>query len=153
MHSDHGQFDQVGCSTLHGGVNGGPFGTLATALLTSLEIGEPQATAEDRFYIAVLVRGLSRLFHVARNAGVTIKVAIDIGLRGTPFNAELFGQAKGTHTVDQTKVNGFGGAALVVIHFERHHTKYFSSRGAVNVFTLSKGAEQTVVSRQVRHDA
>ena len=99
------------------------------------------------------MRRLTGFIHVTGNTGVAVEVTVNVGLCRATFNAELLGQTKGTHAVDQAEVDGLGRAALFVGHFQRHDAEHFGSRGAVNIFALSKRLQQTIVGGQMRHDA
>ncbi len=74
-------------------------------------------------------------------------------LRGAAFDVELPRQTEGRHAVDQTEVDGLGGAALLAAHLIERQTEHLRGGGAVNVAALGEGAQQRGIAGQVRHDA
>ena len=111
---NHGAFNEIGRSALHGGIDGGSFGALAAAGLAVAQFWQVEPAAPDGFNIAMLAGKLADIFHVASYAGVAGKVALDPCLGGLAFDAQIFRQAMGAHAVDEAKVNDFGVAPLFV---------------------------------------
>ena len=56
LNGNHGQFDQIRGSALHGRVDGGTLGALPATLLSRFQIRQPQSTAEDSFDVAMVMR-------------------------------------------------------------------------------------------------
>ena len=96
---------------------------------------------------------LAGTFHIGQYAGVTGEVAVDIGLSLLAININLLGQTKGAHTVDQTKVDRLGAAALLGGDCIQFNPEYFGGGGLVHVEVVLEGIQQTGVLRQVGHDA
>ena len=90
---------------------------------------------------------MARFFHVAGDARIPVEITINVGLCGAALNAQLFGETKGAHAVDQPEVDGLGGAPLIITHFQRHDTEHFGRGGTVDVFAVGKGIEQAFVRR------
>jgi hypothetical protein len=69
LHDDHRRLDQIGRRSLHRRVDRCAFGALATAGLAGADFGQPQATAENGFDIALCPWPSSRVLHVAATPG------------------------------------------------------------------------------------
>ena len=81
---------------------------------------------------------LHGLIHIALHAGVALEIFVDIGRSRLGFNAQILGQAKAAHAVDQAKVDDLGIAALLAADFIHAHAKHFGGRGTVHVQAILK---------------
>src|SRR5665647_1560654 len=113
MHGNHGEFDEVSCGALHGRVDGGALGALATLTVGTVDLRYPQAAAEQGFHITLALGGFARVLHVFAHAGVARKIALYIGLRGGAFDIEVLRQSERAHAIDQAEIDDLGIACLL----------------------------------------
>ena len=97
---------------MHGGVDGGAFGSGAGVGVFVVNVGQVEAAAEQGFDEALYGGLFFGALHVFGDAGVAGEVAVDEGFGGQVVYAQRFGEAVLAHTVDQAEVDGFGVAAL-----------------------------------------
>ena len=91
--------------------------------------------------------------HIAFHTGIALKVFVDIGGCSLGLDAQILGQTKAAHAVNQTKVDDLGVAALLAADGIDFHTKHLRRRGTVHVLAGFEGVEQGLVTTQVGHDA
>ena len=143
---DHGHLDDVCGGALHGGVDGGAFGGLAALAVAAADFRQVEAAAEQGFHVA-LFRGLGAgFFHVAFYAGVAFEVQVDVVLGFLARQAQLFGETKGAHAVDQAEVDGLGVAAVVVADLVQALAPHFCGGGAVNIQAFFEGIGEALVA-------
>ena len=66
---------------------------------------------------------------------------------------DLLGQAKGTHTVNETKIDGLGAAPLIHRDGVKLDAEYLGRRCLVHIQPIFKGMQQAFVLGQVSHNA
>ena len=71
-----------------------------------------------------------------------LKIEVDIFLRLTTIYAQLFGQAKGRHAVDQAEVDGLGVPALIVADFVEPDREHFRCGCPMDVLIAATALEQ-----------
>ena len=86
------------------------------------------------------------------HAGIAREIQLDILRCGGAIDAELARQAEGRHAVDQAEVDGLGRTALVGADLVGGDAEYFGGGGAVDVLVGGERAQQSLITRQVRHD-
>lgn len=84
--------------------------------------------------------------HVALHAGVTLEVLVDVSRCGLGLNAQILGQTKAAHAVDQAKVDDLGIATLLARHVFHAHAKHFGGCGLVYVQPFAEGLEQRLIA-------
>src|SRR6185295_16256911 len=101
---------------LHRCVDRRALGGLAAYRRAAFQLGQPEPAAEHGLDVAGLFGALARLVHVALGARKAREVALDIGLRRSPVDAEVLRHAERRHAVDQAEVDDFGHAALIIFY-------------------------------------
>ena len=125
LHFDHREFDQICRRALHRRVDRGAFRTLAAHAVAAVDLRQPQATAEHGLDIALLLGLFARAVHVVFYAGIAREVTVDVGDCRTAFDAELLGQAKCGHAVDQAEVDYLGiERSAAAAYIDRYFARY-----------------------------
>ena len=122
-------------------------------LVAGVDFRQVQATAVERFHVSVVVGLFANTVHVFQHAGIALEIAVNILLCLVAAHIQLAAKAKGGHAINESEVDGLGAAALVAGDVVDGHAKDFGSRRPVNVLALFERLEQSLVARQVRHDA
>ena len=99
-----GAFDEVGCSALHGGVDGGAFGSGAGVGVFVADVGQVEAAAGQGLDEALDCGLFFGALHVFGNAGA----AGDEGFGGQAAYTQRLGEAVLPRAVNQTEADGFG---------------------------------------------
>lgn len=84
----HGAFDEVGRGALHGGVDGGAFGSGAGIGIFVADVGQVEAAAEQGFDEALRGGLFFGALHVFGDAGVAGEVAVDKVFGGDIVDAQ-----------------------------------------------------------------
>ena len=87
-YGDHGAFDEVGRCTLHGGVDGGTFGSGTGIGVFVADVGQVEAAAEQGFDVALGGGLFFGALHVFGDAGVAGKVAVNKVFGGDVVDAQ-----------------------------------------------------------------
>src|SRR5690554_999076 len=143
---DHGALDDIRSRALHGRIDRGAFGGLATVAVLGAYLRQIKATPEYRFNKAILGGLGTNTFHVACHAGITVEVAVDISLRLVALQVQLSRKTPGAHAVDQAEVDRLDTAPLLAADLLQWHAEYFGSGSDVNVAPFGKRRKQPLIS-------
>ena len=116
LHGNHRELDQIGCSALHGGIDGSTLCASTPRSIGRVDFWQIQTTAKHGFHVALRFGLLACFVHVALHTCKTLEVALDVIFGSAVVDAQGFGQTKCTHAINQTEVDGFGIAALLTRH-------------------------------------
>ena len=87
-HVYHGAFNEVGGGALHGGVDGGAFGSSAGVGVFVADVGQVEAAAEQGFDEALGGGLFFGALHVFGDAGIAGEVAVDKVFGGDVVDAQ-----------------------------------------------------------------
>src|SRR5690554_3857563 len=136
----HGALDDIRRSALHGCVDGGALGVLATLRVARLDFRKIEPASEHGLDVTLLAREFPSAIHVGAHTGITLEVAVHVLLRLRPADAELLAETERGHAVDQAEVNGLGHPALLVANRFRVDAEDLSRGRAVNIPPFGKGS-------------
>ena len=108
---------------------------------------------ELRVHRAIAAGVFQGLFDESLYALVAGKVAIDIGSCFRLRNAKLRRQSKGGDAIHDSKVDGLGAIARLLVHGAGRNAEDFAGRKSVDVVVLLIGPDQKRIAAEVRQKA
>ncbi|MNJ54738.1 hypothetical protein D3C77_501940 [compost metagenome] len=126
---------------MHRRVDRRAFRTFAQGRVLRVDLWQIQATPEQGFDETLLGGLRAGALHVGQHARVTGKIAVDISLRLLAVDADLLGQTKSTHAIDQAEIDRLGATPLVSGHVRQVDTENFCGRCPVHVEVIAEGVQ------------
>ena len=124
----------------------GALGALPAGHVAGANLGEVQPAAEHGFHKARFPRLAAGTLHVYLHTRIAGEVALDKGLRGGPFDAELGGKAEGAHAVNKSEIYCLDVAPLLARNVLAVDAENLRRRGAVYVLAGGKGLDEAFVA-------
>ena len=121
--------------------------------LELLSSGERAAAAEERLYIALLLRLGDDALHVFAHAAVLLEVGVDVGLRLLGAHADVLREREGADAVHDAEVDGLRVAALLGRHLGERHAEDLRGGDGVDVLAAQEGVLHRLVPGDVREQA
>ncbi len=149
---DHRALDDVRCRALHRRIDGGALGVLAPRGIAGFDLRKVQTSPEHSLHVAPFPRPLPGLVHELLHTGITGEVEIHVLLGLSAGDAQLSTETEGRHAVDETEVDGFRTATLLVAHLIQGNPENLRRRGPMNVLSGLECLPQALVAGEVRHD-
>src|SRR5579864_5846039 len=150
---DHGEFDEIGGSALKRRVHRGAFGKIAQVGLRRIDFWNGTDAAEHRARDAGLAGFGDLAFEIFFNAAVTVEIGGDEFRGFFLVNLQILRQAEGGESIDDAKVDDFGGAAMLGRLGKGRDVENFLRRARVNVLGAAKSFDENRVLGKMREDA
>ena len=153
LDADHGNLDEIGGGTLHGGVHGHAFCHLRFHAVGTVDACDVAAAAGKRFDVAVAVGGGLGVVDELLHALVHFEVTVDEALRLCHRDFQVAGEAEGGHAVEHAEVHDLRVAAHVGGHAVQRHAVDGGGRAGVDVDAFLVAFDEGDVPAQVGEHA
>ena len=150
---DHSEFDQIGGGALQGRVERGALGKIAHVDLLRCDFGDGADAAEERAGHAGFARLVQGFFQVFFYAAIASEIGVDEFRGFFRVDTELRGQAERRLAVDNSKINGLGGAAVRGVLRHGADAENFLRGARVDVLPGLERFDQHRVLGKMRQDA
>ena len=149
----HGELHHVRRRPLNGHIERDALAERAGGEVARRQLGEVAAAVEERFDIALLLRLLHDLGHIAAHAGKALQIILNILFRLVNAHADVLRERKGGDAVDDAEVDRLGVRAHLLRHVLHRHAEHLRGRDGVDVLAAEERPAHRLIVRDVGEQA
>src|SRR5574344_429949 len=151
MDVDHGNLDDICCTSLYWGVDGVPLGESPDGSVVRIDIRQISAAFEYGFYVSLTLGYLDVLLHVVFYLWICLEITVDEFFCLFTVSLQSFGKSENSDAVDNAEVGALGFSALVVRHLFYIFFVNFGSCCCMDVMPFVEGFNHIVITAQMCH--